>query len=189
MTSGEESVSRRSSEAEPWSPPRVDARTAWRLARGKDVDRALSAAERMIKAAEESIRHQQNVRIALYSFVILGLVSVAAVFVSFIDSRTLPFTYTLPLAAVGVMIAIVSSGRLLVSVKSFRSSVDFWLQVQLANEIAGQVESVYLEVAYREHWSNLRLTTTKARLAAFDLNQRGRPSRRSRPRDDQEQED
>jgi glucan phosphoethanolaminetransferase (alkaline phosphatase superfamily) len=166
-----------------WRPPRSKGRKDWHVATSEDVEDALDSAERMLRMAAESRRHEQNIRLTLYSFMILTCVAIATVLLAILESRTLYVEYGLPIAVIGTLVTLGATVRLWTLGTGFRSAANHRLQLEMANDLAAQVEEVYLEVARRENWSYLRLTVTKARLSAFQLNQRGQPAQQRSARD------
>lgn len=153
-----------------WRPGRKDTRaTAWRLASGEDIERTLTAAERLLQASAERRRHQQNRAYALASVLVtLGI----AMFASLATvARYGPLGQSA--LAMGALLAstalAVAGAACIVLLRRNAFDARRNLHSRLASELAALVRESYLEVAERESWSYLHTHAVKLRLAAFPL--------------------
>lgn len=156
-----------------WLPPRRRDRAAvWKLANGEDVERGLTAAERMWGQALEDARHSQNLQIVLVSTATLGLASLLGFGLALYDSRFLSYQAIASLVAFITIISTIVGAFLIRRISVYRYASQFGHSRRLAAELAAMIEAAYLEISEREQWSYLRLQTTKLRLAAFPLSER-----------------
>lgn len=152
-----------------WRSPRKTRAGNWNLASSTDIDRALRAAEGLLGQAQEATRHEQNIRLTLFS--LLG-----ATVISLIGSLTVVFSRgfhslgyfltvlsTLGLGAATIVIALTLRRRLIL----FTTRRDYRLSI--ACDIAHLVDDVYIEVGEEEKWSYLHLESIRLRLSAFPL--------------------
>lgn len=159
---------------EPIGPDGVTRRSErvlrWRLADGDDLESALRAAERLLTQGEVRYQHAQNRTFGIASLIVGTLLSLAA---SVFILLQYVFNGSSNFAAFAVLLTVLPA--LGVLVYWFRqhlytrrdSRKDYTMQ--LASEIAVLVGETMSDIAEREHWSYLRVRTTRLRLSAFPL--------------------
>lgn len=138
--------------------------TRWHLSTTEDVERALSAAERLLRQGEERRRHLQNRTFAMLSL-IFGLS--LSLFASLLASSLAASAATLMIGTGVLAFALRELLRL-------RQIAKYDRTLQLATELAAIAREAFLEVAEREHWSYVRVESTKLRLSAFPIQARSR---------------
>ncbi|OBK03150.1 hypothetical protein [Mycobacterium sp. 1245852.3] len=133
------------------------------LSDGKDLEKALEAAEFMLAAAEERHRHEQNRTFTIWSFIIAVIVTLVASLFAIHSFYALTYA-VLPLTLSASVLA-----ALFALLRRQLQRGEFDLRLRLATRLAAMINETYLEVAEREQWSYLRREATKIRLSAFPL--------------------
>lgn len=140
------------------------------LSDGKDLEKALEAAERMLASAEERHRHEQNRTFTIWSLIVGVVISLAASLIAVRSFYGLIFSI-IPIVVCSILLAILFSWLL---VQRRRSRYDF--RLGHASRLAALINESYLEVSDREQWSYLRREATRIRLSTFPLHDSARSS-------------
>jgi hypothetical protein len=143
---------------------------AWKLSDGADIEYALGAAEYLLWQAEERRRHEQNVRVGIWTT--LAFVSLSLGSSVFALIQVVVFNHDAPEILAALAGVIVTSAVMVIIWRSLRRqqrriSLDYTLRI--ATQLSAMINEALVDVAEREKWSYLRLQATKLRLSAFPL--------------------
>ncbi|MFB8279533.1 hypothetical protein [Nocardia colli] len=133
------------------------------LSDGKDLEKALEAAERLLAQAEERHRHEQNRTFTIWSLIVGVVISMGASLIAIRSFYALEIV-TIPIGICMVLLMILFFW---LSIQKKRMEYDF--RLTHASRLAALINEAYLEVSQREEWSYLRREATRIRLSAFPL--------------------
>jgi hypothetical protein len=153
-----------------WHPPAPSHNVAASEATsGEDIECALAAAERWLAQAQDEVRHSRNLEIGLFTAFAIAVASLLGFGIALDNSSSHSYGMVGALSAILVVSSSVTGAFIMRQLYLSRRSSQFSYRRRVATELATMVEAAYLEVSEREHWSYLRLNTTKLRLEAFPL--------------------
>lgn len=137
--------------------------TRWRLSTGEDLERALTAAERLLAESGAEARHLQDRSFNFASLAVVVFLSLAASLYAIFDFGSAPIAAT----AVASMFALLV--MTLLKYAANRRRLREVTTLNIASDIASLVSESVAEVAERERWSELREQTLRLRLSAFPM--------------------